>query len=109
MVKRLILYLIRRRLRLKKYVWFTFVGQKSLSAYYFTEEGLNKVEPFNPALINGNTVVVYTVAGRKWMIRHASVSLNWLLNDECEIEVGSLSSTLKEVRDSLSQPITEKD
>ena len=88
---------------MKKYVWFTFVGQKSLSAYYFTDEGLSKVEPFNPALINGDTVAVYTAANRKWMIRPSSVSLNWLLDDECEIQTASLNSDLKEAREAVTQ------
>lgn len=94
---------------MKKYEWFTFVGQKSLSAYYFTDEGLSKVEPFNPSLINGDTVAVYTAANRKWMIRPSSVSLNWLLNDECEISVAGLCGDLVAAREAVTQPITEKD
>ena len=103
MVKKLILYLIRRRLGVRKYVWFTFVGQKSLSAYFFTDEGLSKVEPFNPGLINEDTVAVYTAASRKWMIRPAGVSLNWLVDDECKIELAGLCSDLAEARDVVSQ------
>lgn len=88
---------------MKKNVWFTFVGQKSLSAYFFTDEGLSKVEPFNPGLINGDTVAVYTAASRKWMIRPAGVSLNWLIDDECKVTTGYLGGDLTAARDTVSQ------
>lgn len=39
-MKRLILFLIRRRLGLKKYEPFQFNNQKSDAVYYFTEDGI---------------------------------------------------------------------
>lgn len=64
-MKRLIIFLIRTRLGVKKYESFRFTGQKSNAVYYFTETGVMKnwrgeVEPSN-------------------------VSLNWLLDDNCEV------------------------
>lgn len=64
-MKRLIIFLIRKRLGLKKYQNFQFVGQKSNAFYYFT---------------NVNIMKQY-----KGYINPSDVSLNWLLNDECEI------------------------
>ena len=69
MVKKLIIFLIRRKLGLKKYQHFKFIGQKYRDDYYyFTEDEIIKVD-------------------WRWNLnRSSSVSLNWLLNDECNIE-----------------------
>lgn len=64
-MKRLILFLVRKKLGLKKYEMFQFINQKSNAMYYFTENGLMK-------LWHGQT----TLSG---------VSINWLLDDECTI------------------------
>ena len=66
LIKRLILFLVRTRLGLKKYEKFQFVGQKSNAFYYFGTVSIMKSW-------RGN----YTQSG---------VSLNWLLDDECEIK-----------------------
>ena len=65
-MKRLIIFLIRRRLGLKKYQHFRFTNQKSNAIYYFTSENLIK-SWHNTEYLSG-------------------VSLNWLLNNDCEIE-----------------------
>lgn len=65
-MKKLIIFLIRRRLGLKKRQAFQFVNQKSNAVYYFTEDALMK---------NWRG---YTVK--------SGVSINWLLDDECEIK-----------------------
>jgi hypothetical protein len=68
MLKRLILFLIRLRLGLKKHEEFQFTNQKSdWDTYFFTNSQLLKVE--------------------KSKVRPSSVSLNWLLDDECKITV----------------------
>lgn len=64
-MKRLIIFLIRKRLGLKKYECFQFVGQKSNAVYYFTEKSVMKQWKGDATLSN--------------------VSINWLLNDECKI------------------------
>ena len=66
MIKRLILFLVRWRLGLKKYETFRFAEQKSKAVYTFTNAGLMK-----------------SWRGR---IEPSGVSLNWLLNDECQIK-----------------------
>lgn len=72
MINKIIIFLIRRKLGVKKYERFQFVNQKSdQNVYYFTKSYIRKVE-FDK---NGKADVKYS-----------SVSLNWLLNDECEIK-----------------------
>lgn len=67
-MKRLIVFLIRKRLGLKKYQCFIFTNQRDKKAmYYFKEDGVMKIEA------NG-------------IVRPSSVSLNWLLDDVCIIE-----------------------
>ena len=64
-VRRLIIFLVRRRLGLKRYERFQFTNQKTNAEYWFTYTRLLKCE-------NGVTT-------------RSSVSLNWLLNDACTI------------------------
>lgn len=67
MIKKLIIFLIRRQLGLKKFERFTFSNQKSNTCYFFTDDSLIKI-------LRDSGVV-----------EKSNVSLNWLLNDECEI------------------------
>lgn len=71
-MKRLIVFLVRKRLGLKKYERFTFANQKSTAEYYFGEECLMKVG----------------IYGTHYQ---SNASLNWLLNDECEIVKSTLN------------------
>lgn len=64
-MKQLIVFLVRRRLGLKKHEVFTFAGQKSNALYYFTEDDVMK-------MYNGTT-------------EPSSVSLHWLLNCDSDI------------------------
>lgn len=66
-MRRFIIFLIRRRLGLKKYETFKFVGQKTDAVYYFTEINVMKH-------LNGYTSL-------------SGVSINWLLDENCEIEL----------------------
>ena len=66
MSRRLVIFLVRKRLGLKKRQYFRFTNQKSSALYYFTSTAVMKVEPT--------------------CTRQSTVSLNWLLNDECSIE-----------------------
>lgn len=65
-MRRLIIFLIRKKLGLKKYECFQFVGQKTNAVYYFTESSVMK-------RWRGQT----TLSG---------VSINWLLNNDCKID-----------------------
>lgn len=70
MRKRLIIFLIRRRLGLKLFEDFRFSNQKSkYDRYYFAPDALIKRE----------------YCGGIYRECNANVSLNWLLDDECEI------------------------
>lgn len=66
-MNRFIIFLIRKKLGLKKFEHFRFVGQKSDAIYWFTESNIMK------RWHNQTTL--------------SSVSLNWLLDSDCEIEV----------------------
>ena len=66
-MKKLIIFLIRKKLGLKKRERFQFVNQKSNAVYYFT-----------------NTEVRKIFLGEDYP---SSVSINWLLSAECEIIV----------------------
>ena len=90
-MKRLIIFLIRKKLDLKKYEYFVFTNQKTNGIYFFTEERLMKIEPKNP---NSDKNRIYLYIPKKiefntyenFNCREANVSLNWLLNEECTIE-----------------------
>ena len=64
-MRKFILFLIRKKLKLKKFEKFQFVGQKSNAVYYFTENHVMK-------LWHGQTAL-------------SGVSINWLLDDDCGI------------------------
>jgi hypothetical protein len=71
-MKRFIIFLIRRRLHLRKNQKFRFCNQKTDNVYYFTSSRLVKVTE---------------TSGRISRHEKSLVSLNWLLDDGCEIEV----------------------
>ena len=69
-MKRLIIFLVRKKLGLKKGEHFRFVNQSSpYNTYYFTDDAVMK----HFSRRKGSDDV------------KSSVSLNWLLDDECEI------------------------
>ena len=64
-MKRLIIFLVRKKLGLKKYQEFQFVNQKTNARYFFTSDSVMKMHDSR--------------------LDKSSVSLNWLLDDECQI------------------------
>lgn len=72
MIKKFIVFLIRRRLKLKRYQRFRFANQKTDNVYYFSEYMLIKI-PEDKRIVS--------------RAEKSLVSLNWLLSDDCEIEV----------------------
>lgn len=66
-MKRLILFLIRRKLGLKKWQGFRFDNQKSKTDYYFFGNDALWKNPEFDVIIPSN------------------VSLNWLLHSECKV------------------------
>lgn len=88
-MKRFIIFLIRKRLGLKKNELFRFANQCERSIYYFTETGLMKVK-YGQAMRSG-------------------VSLNWLLDNECEVEkVGGEDYANKEKMEHWKQEVAKK-
>lgn len=65
MTKKLVIFLVRKRLGLKEREPFQFTNQKSNAVYYFTEDAVMKAW--------------------RGSVTKSTVSLNWLLDDECEI------------------------
>ncbi len=70
MIRRLIIFLVRRRLKLRKGERFRFANQKADNVYYFTSDRLIKV--------TGDS-------GRVSRREKSLVSLNWLLDEGCVI------------------------
>ena len=72
LIRKLILFLIRRKLGVKKFERFQFTNQRSeRDWYYFGNIALIKCEYDKNSLIGD--------------FRPAGVSLNWLLDDNCKI------------------------
>lgn len=70
-MKKLIIFLIRKRLGLKERELFQFSNQKSSAVYYFYRDAVYKVYGLD-------------VDSSPSAVKKSSVSLNWLLSDECK-------------------------
>ena len=68
-MKKLIVYLVRKHLGLKKYEYFRFSNQKSNAVYWFADTQILKTTSF----------------GSNQVITLSNVSLNWLLDENCEV------------------------
>lgn len=66
MLRRLIIFLARIRLRVKLREPFQFVGQKSNAVYYFTEDCVMKAW--------------------RGVVEKSHVSFNWMVDKECTIK-----------------------
>lgn len=74
LIKKLILFLIRKLLRVDKYELFFFCNQKSSNAvYFFNDDGLMKTWWSKGSGMYDGAV-------------KSSVSLNWILDDRCKID-----------------------
>jgi hypothetical protein len=68
MIKKIVLFLIRKKLKLRELEPFQFANQKSLYDYYYFDTcGIIKFDSIANQFVP------------------AGVSLNWLLDDDCEI------------------------
>ena len=73
--RKIILFLVRKRLGVDKYVLFRFPDQLSTNAvYFFNDDGLRKTW-----LSKGEDILEHSV--------RSNVSLNWLLDDNCKIDI----------------------
>jgi hypothetical protein len=66
-MRKLILFLMRKKLRVEKYEYFKFSNQKSKTIYFFDDWGFWRRD-----LTSGK-------------VRECKACLNFLLSDECEI------------------------
>ena len=80
-MKRLIIFLIRKKLGLKKNELFRFSNQREQSVYYFTDTNLMKI--------------------KYGYVDKSGVSLNWLLDDECKIEKMILRGNVYENKEKM--------
>lgn len=80
MLEKIILYLIRKKLGVKKYERFRFTNQKSPDIYYFTDRYLKKMIPYGD--------------NKHWHVR-SKVGINWLLDKECKIIIIPYKNTNK--------------
>ena len=73
MLQLLILFLIRKRLGVKKFEYFQYANQRDTEVWYY----------FGPTRI----VKVYPDPDNEGLTHHilSNVSLNWLLDDRCKI------------------------
>lgn len=79
-MKRLIVFLMRKRFKLKKHEYFQFVGQKTENVYYFDKDRIVKMMPIDDECY----LYVKDLKGR-YKITESGVSFNWLLNKDCVI------------------------
>lgn len=80
-MKRFIIFLIRKRLGLKKNELFRFSNQLEQSVYYFTDTTLMKI--------------------KYGYVDKSGVSLNWLLDNECKIEKMVLRGNVYENKEKM--------
>lgn len=81
MIRRIVIFLVRKRLGLKTYEGFRFINQASKTNWYmFTNSELLKVTYNNT------------------YIRQSSVSLNWLLDDKCVIKKVPIDDNTKRMK-----------
>lgn len=70
MERKLIIFLLCKKLGVKKYQEFQFTNQRStVDRYFFTDKDLSKW------------------VGEEGIVRPAKVNLNWLLDDDCELKI----------------------
>ena len=73
MLRRLIIFLVRRKLGVKVYEEFRFTNQRTEDVYYFSHTKLLK-----HVIVKGGIL--------SELVTVSKVSLNWILSDDCEIE-----------------------
>lgn len=75
LTRKIVLFLVRKKLKVDKYVLFRFPDQLSTNAvYFFDDTGLKKTW-----LSKGEQILESGV--------RSNVSLNWLLDDNCKIDI----------------------
>lgn len=73
-MERMILFLIRWKLGVKKYEKFRFTNQKKPDIYYFSNKRLMKMVP-----------VKRNVFPDGYLHKQSKVGINWLISKECRV------------------------
>lgn len=75
LLKKIVLFCVRKRLKVEKYELFRFTNQISKNAvYFFDDDGLMKTWWTKGSSMYDGAV-------------KSTASLNWLLDDECKIDI----------------------
>jgi len=93
-MQKLIYWLVRRHLRLKIGEPFRFTNQKTRAIYRFTKTMLWKSCPETVSYLDTATI---RACKCKWVTVPAGVSLNWLLDPECEVVTMSADECVDEM------------
>lgn len=91
MVRRLVIFLIRKKLGLKVYECFRFKNQSNESVlYYFTKTELKKIRGYSPEMDWGIPRLKFDGPIRVYI---SGCSINWLLDDNCKVEKMGFDAT----------------
>lgn len=93
-MRKLVYWLIRKHLGVKVGEYFRFTNQKTKDIYRFTKTMLWKSCPETVSYLNTDTMRACTC---KWVTVPAGVSLNWLLDPECEVVTMSADECMDEM------------
>lgn len=93
-MRKLVYWLIRKHLGVKVGEPFRFTNQKTKNIYRFTKTMLWKSYPETVSYLDTDTVKTCKI---KWITIPAGVSLNWLLDPECEVVTMSADEYVNEM------------
>lgn len=83
-MRRLIMFLIRRKLGVKKFEYFMFANQKSDDIYYIDSLNLMKISSHDThGKKSYRDHPLYE--GRHAKYSRSSASFNWIMSDECKV------------------------
>lgn len=84
-MRRLIMFLIRRKLGVKKFEYFMFTNQKSDDIYYIDSNNLMKISSRDT--YGKESYIDHPIyEGRHAKYSRSTASLNWLMSDGCKIK-----------------------
>ena len=85
-MRRLIMFLIRKKLGVKKYEYFQFTNQKSDDIYYIDSMNLMKIsshETYGNKCYRDHPIY----RGKHAKYSRSSASFNWVMSDDCKIKI----------------------
>lgn len=85
-MRRLIMFLIRRKLGVKKFEYFQFTNQKSDDIYYIDTMNLMKISS-HPTEGKKTYRDHPIYEGKHAKYSRSAASFNWIMSDDCEITI----------------------